>query len=461
MKENFMILEEERDALKTSLKEEEVARIAAEGGIALPVSTNDDDDELLASPRKSPRKATTTSFENKENMAPRSAIELKSLQDELLFEQSRRKNLEEQVDFMKMECQFQICSCRIAELKNASYVHDDSLSSEIDRIKSEMVEVIHEESCTLQHEEMEGVTSQDSQEFKSVKEEPAPVEEPEMVFSPTTGTFRSVPSTKPQSHDTQSNDEVEGDVMDHEYDHDQDEMRVEEDEAADAEEATQPPPRPIPRYLARITEASIESSPVAPPPTEVNTPREDTPPSPTPSSRASVHAIDDNEQAIVSDEEEEEEDEEEDAEQSPTVEEPLQEPQTPLIATRTITTTTTIPLQFSPLPPKEFPSTPSTIAHLPSHTRSFSATTPATASKVFSQSQRVVSQHAVPDASAEAPDFMDRDAFVKSVAIDREAALEAIRQRRGRTRSVAMKQATPRKQMIERRDISAPALKTR
>ena len=45
--------EEERDALKTSLKEEEVARIAAEGCIALPVSSRDEDDEC-ASPIKSP-----------------------------------------------------------------------------------------------------------------------------------------------------------------------------------------------------------------------------------------------------------------------------------------------------------------------------------------------------------------------------------------------------------------------
>ena len=49
--------------------------------------------------------------------------------------------------------------------------------------------------------------------------------------------------------------------------------------------------------------------------------------------------------------------------------------------------------------------------------------------------------------------------------VDREAALEAIRQRRGRARSFAAGHGTPRKQMMEgvkeRRDISAPVARIR
>jgi hypothetical protein len=49
---------------------------------------------------------------------------------------------------------------------------------------------------------------------------------------------------------------------------------------------------------------------------------------------------------------------------------------------------------------------------------------------------------------------------LNKLPFDREAALEAIRQRRGRARSMAAGQGTPMKQMVEgvkdRRDISAP-----
>ncbi|KAF1811700.1 hypothetical protein P152DRAFT_398572, partial [Eremomyces bilateralis CBS 781.70] len=54
MRERIKVVEEERDALKTSLQGEEISRIAAEGRIALP--TGADDDEEFASPVKSPRK---------------------------------------------------------------------------------------------------------------------------------------------------------------------------------------------------------------------------------------------------------------------------------------------------------------------------------------------------------------------------------------------------------------------
>ena len=44
LREQFAVLEQEKEALKTNLKEEEVARIAAEGQIALPSGQDDDSD---------------------------------------------------------------------------------------------------------------------------------------------------------------------------------------------------------------------------------------------------------------------------------------------------------------------------------------------------------------------------------------------------------------------------------
>jgi hypothetical protein len=107
-------------------------------------------------------------------------------------------------------------------------------------------------------------------------------------------------------------------------------------------------------------------------------------------------------------------------------------PATPYI---TKTTTTTIPISFSPATPAPRPGnqlmSPFTIAHAPENLR-------------------------VPALG---------ELSLNKVPIDREAALEAIRQRRGRARSMAAGQGTPMKQMVEgvkeRRDISAPVSRVR
>lgn len=66
---HLQIVQEEKDALKTSLKEEEVARIAAEGMIALPTASQDDDDLMSSPRRRSPSKRNASPFsDDKENV---------------------------------------------------------------------------------------------------------------------------------------------------------------------------------------------------------------------------------------------------------------------------------------------------------------------------------------------------------------------------------------------------------
>lgn len=137
-RELIKVIEEERNTLKTSLREEEVARIAAEGMIALPAMEDGDEEDLLHSPRKSPRKFQRETYmdsEDKENIMPKKAVELKALHEELILERRLRERAQEQVEFMKMECQFECCSCRIAEKSGQTYVHDNSYAAEIERIK--------------------------------------------------------------------------------------------------------------------------------------------------------------------------------------------------------------------------------------------------------------------------------------------------------------------------------------
>jgi hypothetical protein len=374
--ERIRILEEERESLKQSLKEEEISRIAAEGRIALPQAAEDDDADLLSSPTKSPRKVVRNSDSEKENVVPKKAIQLKSLQEELAHERRLRQKAQDQVEFMKMECQFQCCSCRIAEQSGNKYVHDEKYSKEMERIKT---------TVPVQESAME--VDGEAPEDNIIKISP-PV--PDQVCS-------SASNESPQEVD-----QVEEDLMD-------------EDDQLERES------------ILRSTPSIMEDPMIF---------RRDLAPPIAKEDFDSSHTLLQQEQDMAIYEEANPK-----VEDRPTTPEPEPtscEPQTPAnYEFRTITTTTTVPIMFSPAPnhpqhqPSSIsaPSTPKTISH------------PGQYKMVMSPG----------------------NALKADGTLDREAALELIRQRRGRARSVAMGQATPKKQMVEgnaRRDISAPALKT-
>ncbi len=117
-KAQVKIIYNERDTLKTSLKEEEVARIATEGIIALPALR---DDGELASPKKVSRKHARESIyslkENNDPEGPDAEEELQALKEDLRMEKRMRLKADDQIYSVKMECQFQCCSCRVAEKK--------------------------------------------------------------------------------------------------------------------------------------------------------------------------------------------------------------------------------------------------------------------------------------------------------------------------------------------------------
>jgi hypothetical protein len=187
--EEIKIIQEERDTLKTNLKEEEVARIAAEGMIALPAI--EDDEDLFNSPRKSPQKMQRDDSEDKENVMPMKAIELQSIQEELSLERRLREKAQDQIEFMKMECQFLMCSCRIAEKGGQRYVHDNSYADEMERIKKD-AELIPLPESNSDDETMQDAPAQPN--TGSEEEEAAAIH-----YSPSTGTFRAVSSSQTDS----------------------------------------------------------------------------------------------------------------------------------------------------------------------------------------------------------------------------------------------------------------------
>ncbi|KAL5409561.1 hypothetical protein PMIN03_005907 [Paraphaeosphaeria minitans] len=417
LKYKLSLVEGERDTLKTSLKEEEVLRIAAEGQIPLPSATTDECDEF-GSPVRSPRKQRSFSQdeEDKENVAPRrAAVELMLAQQDLATEKRLRERAQEQVDFMKMECQFRCCSCRIADSKGADYIHDNSYAAAIDAIKAS-VPAITPPPSDHGDEHMEDIINPDvmvaerpitppadeiqcdEHSADSVDDDTVIVKrpystspEPPVAFLPTTGTFHSGPS---------------------------------------------------PVKVASSTQVVSTESPRLEPPTVAGLAEPWVPNARQPQSRASIQTeqmkskstgIVIHEDAVM-DSDEDDEEVIEDNESETHSQEASDAPATPYI-TRTITTTTRVPLLFSPMTPAvksgAEPMTPSTIAHAPMNAR-----TPVLG-----------------------------ELNLNKLPIDREAALQAIRERRGRARSMAMGQETPRKQMMEgvkeRRDISAPVSRAR
>lgn len=416
--------EGERDALKTSLKEEEVLRIAAEGHIPLPAASADENDDEFGSPVRSPRKQRNVQREDddKENVTPKKgAVELKLIQQELAIERRLRARAQDQIDFMKMECQFQCCSCRIAENKGKAYVHDDAYASEMQRIKAS-VPALTPPASAHEDEPMDVVVIKqepvDERPFTPpVEENPIvkleeessnltdntsfihpQVDEPIVAFSPSTGTFRAI-SSPVKSHTS---------------------VHI----------AT--PAKPSNLGLSAVVETTIDSSPWTP---DAHTTLISTEVQPATMNRRSVQK--ENKNPVINIHEDAIDDEEEEDDLEPPTPRQEREPFEPATPAHyeLRTTTTTIPIAFSPATPAfrpgRGPMTPSTVAHAASN-----AQTPVLG-----------------------------ELSLNKLPFDREAALEAIRQRRGRARSMAAGHGTPMKQMVEgvkdRRDISAPVSRAR
>lgn len=375
IKQKLRVSEEEREALKTTLKEEEVARIAAEGMIALPIS-QDMDLDLLSSPRKqaSPLKnlVLIDPDENKENMgtSPRKAgVESKRLAEELEREKRRREHTEEMLDFLRVECMFRCCGCKIAARvgHELTLELDNELAAGVEKIRAGMDGILSalQSPDDVMELELDGAAHLKAAEVGvevtevslETEQEPTITEEvaTEDILEPTmTMTAESPVQVRSP----------------------EDQLREEEEQAS----STPSHPQSVEEVAMLSTTETGISAPARP----------QTPP-----------LLHQHHQSTP-------------FRQQPSI--------------RTVTTTTTVPMHFTPAA-KAYPPVfdPEDVENVPPTPR-----------------------------SAVLPDGSELPVF------DRAAALAAIEYRRGRAKSIANGQATPRKQMMEgikdRRDISAPAL---
>ena len=175
LRQRMGAVEVERDALRIHLKEEEIARVAAEGKIPLPSSAESDE---FSSPKKPRRESGKENVDPDTFMRVREDDELAKLQIELTRERRWRTRAVDLVEFMKIECQLHRCSCRITHQKGHYLVKEDSEAFSQDFMEEGMqvlkTPVQHPRGPPLHHEI-----------------EPADAE-PLIEFSPTTGTFRTI-----------------------------------------------------------------------------------------------------------------------------------------------------------------------------------------------------------------------------------------------------------------------------
>jgi hypothetical protein len=379
LKQKLKVVEEEREALKTNLKEVEVARIAAEGLIALPVSETMDLD-LLSSPRKAPSPQKTRSMfdvleEDKENLgaSPRKASETRRLAEELDHERKRREHVEDMVDFLRMECQFKCCGCRNASNSGHQLAVelDAELAAAVERIRAGMQHIL-----TPRRSFDEGYGTQEDGSQQAVVPVASQVEESHADLQSQEPTVAAIDTAMTDDAERSQTFGVESPSQN----------RSPGDQLLDEEEewlSNSPPKprRPTPPVEIAVV-GTMDLRPSTPPP-QAHHPQ-----------------------------------------QSPFRNQP---------SIRTVTTTTTVPIQFTPISKPLKP---------------FSVPTD--------------SESAIEDAENIPPTPSTAAALDGLPPFDREAALKMIEYRRGRAKSIADGHATPRKQMLEgvngRRDISAPTL---
>ena len=107
------VVEQERDAFKTAAKNEEVARIAAEGRIPLPRPL-DPHDEFASPPKKGPKKRKVSGYHQEPryslstmeiDSSVAAELEIEELNDRVQWEKQRADRALERVEFLEAECQ--------------------------------------------------------------------------------------------------------------------------------------------------------------------------------------------------------------------------------------------------------------------------------------------------------------------------------------------------------------------
>lgn len=452
----IMVVEQERDAFKTAAKNEEVARIAAEGRIPLPPS-QDPNDEFASPPkkgmkkRKVSREAPRYSLSTMEiESSAATEMEIEELTLQVQWERQRAERAEDMVDFLKAECEMHCCACSKSKDRRSPKSHQPQMETVQEEPIATTPTIVNEESIEVEADEPQVEDANEANESETDVPEslPVPELEPESassiqppfelappkskkgprrstVFYPKEGIFRTV-------------SEMEAAAMQAEG-----EVNVIVQPAAQPDSESEPP-TPTEEEASVMTARMYARTPSAEPPafallaqertsllSLLNAPHNDAHAAPVPS----IPTVPDEEEPQPQEYEPEPEDVEKHS-------------------VRMVESMQTLETE----PRESLEPRPHTSATL------YSVTTTTTSVPVHEENRSSSSSFAeklrTPSSASNASFDLNNPALTPTMT--REQALAKIRERRGRAKSAAQGAATPHKKMIqgkERRDMSAPTSK--
>lgn len=177
--------EEERDVLKRTLEDEAIEKAATQGAIALP---SPGASENHSSPRKRRREERESLKENLDPLLVADEDEVFiCLTQDLRREKRLRTKAEEEAHFLHMECQFGICSCRMADKQDTKEVPgaggEDVTEPPIQNSQEGEQDVeMDRESMPLETAVLSSPTEGGTQAVEEARKS-------DVVFSPLSGTF--------------------------------------------------------------------------------------------------------------------------------------------------------------------------------------------------------------------------------------------------------------------------------
>ncbi|OKL56067.1 hypothetical protein UA08_08593 [Talaromyces atroroseus] len=233
-------------------------------------------------------------FSNKENQDPE-MLEFQGdiiadLKAEIKSEQRHRERAEDMIHFLKMECQFKRCSCRIAESQGHKYVYDkdweNAMQDEHLHISEveEQVHAVREETPVTSDAQSPLVSPVSAmtpptpqyQEAHEVQKTGRPQRESSVAFCEVTGTFVQVSPPHAHMHDRPSEEPLVLPKADH-GNEDDNEDNIELAHETPLEQVAQLNPHTdvVDDHLYDLTtkrhEIPIEQAPRTYPPTAINT----------------------------------------------------------------------------------------------------------------------------------------------------------------------------------------------
>ncbi|KAK5997224.1 hypothetical protein PT974_02578 [Cladobotryum mycophilum] len=184
--EKIKLVEQERDAYKAAAKNEEIARIAAEGRIPLPKS-DDPEDEFASPPKKKKRQSnimrsrdarvSLTTMEIVSSAA--SELEIEQLAEQVQWERQRAERAQEMIEFMQAECLMHCCPCSKSKRRTSMLALQPTSRSSPD---------------AAMHSHQEEKQEEEAEEPEAQREPAKPKKGPRLstIFVPKEGIFRTV-----------------------------------------------------------------------------------------------------------------------------------------------------------------------------------------------------------------------------------------------------------------------------